>query len=74
MALAKRKKEWPKFDLPEFRGEITVADVLSEPAGEERDAMIRTWCASVWQAYSESRQKVRDLFTKSLGASWFPRR
>jgi Family of unknown function (DUF5946) len=62
MALATRKREWPTFDLPESKGEITVADVLNEPAGEKRDAMIRTWCASVWQAYSDSHEKVRNLF------------
>src|ERR1041385_3364300 len=38
MALARHKRDWPKFDLPESRGEITVADVLSEPAGPKRDA------------------------------------
>jgi hypothetical protein len=66
MALGRRKREWPKFDLPEVRGEITIADVLNEPAGPQRDAKIREWCASVWQAYSESRQKVLDLLSKFL--------
>ena len=47
IALARRKREWPRFDLPESRGEITVADVLSEPAGPGRDAKIREWCSSV---------------------------
>ena len=66
MALARRKQDWPKFDLPESRGEITVADVLNEPAGPARDAKIRAWCASVWQAYSESHQKVLDLVSRHL--------
>ena len=66
MALARRKQEWPKFDLPESRGEITVADVLNEPAGPGRDTKIREWCASVWQAYSASHQKVLDLISKFL--------
>ena len=66
MALARRKREWPKFELPEERGNITVADVLSEPAGPKRDAKIREWCASVWQAYSESHQKVLDLLSKGI--------
>lgn len=66
MALARRNREWPKFDLPESRGEITVADILSEPAGPGRDAKIREWCASVWQAYSESHQKVLDLISRYL--------
>jgi hypothetical protein len=66
MALARRKREWPKFDLPQSRGGITVADVLKEPAGPARDAKIREWCASVWQAYSESHQKVLDLVSRHL--------
>jgi Family of unknown function (DUF5946) len=73
MALASGKKEWPKFALPESRGQITVADVLNAPAGQKRDAMIREWCASVWQAYSDSHAKVRDLVADSLGHSWTAR-
>jgi hypothetical protein len=66
MALARRKRDWPKFDLPESRGEITVADVLTEPAGPGRDAKIREWCDSVWQAYAESHHKVLDLVSSYL--------
>jgi len=73
MALASRRKEWPKFDLPKLRGEIRVADVLDQPAGDKRDAMINAWCASVWQAYAESHSKVRALFAEVLGDSWFPK-
>src|SRR5215510_16109212 len=43
MELAKRKRDWPTFDLPERRGDIRIADVLRKPEGEERDAMIRAW-------------------------------
>mgnify|MGYP003577575935 CR=1 FL=1 len=63
IAFARRKREWPKFDLPEARGEITVADVLNEPAGPMRDAKIREWCTSVLQAYSESHREVLDLLS-----------
>ena len=66
MALARHKREWPKFDLPDARGDITVTDVLNEPPGPKRDAKIREWCASVWQAYSDSHQKVWDLLSKEI--------
>jgi Family of unknown function (DUF5946) len=66
MALARHKREWPKFDLPEARGEITVADVLNEPAGPGRDVKIREWCAAVWEAYSGSHQKVVGLISSYL--------
>ena len=67
MALAPRKREWPNFDLPESRGEITVVDVLNEPAGPARDAKIREWCASVWQAYRASHQQVLELLSRLQG-------
>ena len=66
MALARRNREWPKFDLPERRGEVTIVDVLNEPAGPKRDTKIREWCASVWQAYGESHQKVLELVSRYL--------
>jgi len=67
MALAKRRKDWPRFELPEVRGEIGVTEVMDQPAGEKRDAMIDTWCASVWQAYAASHSKVRALVAEVLG-------
>jgi len=48
--MAKRRKEWPRFDLPDFKGDIPVSDVWDESPGEKRDTMIRKWCASVWKA------------------------
>ena len=49
MRLAQRRREWPRFDLPQQRGAVTVSQVLAEPAGDRRDAMIRQWCVSVWE-------------------------
>lgn len=66
MALARHKRDWPKFDLPEARGAITVTDVLKEPDGLERDGKIREWCGSVWDAYRGSRQQVLDLISRFL--------
>ncbi len=66
MQLAKSRKGWPTFVLPENRGEITVFDVTSMPSGKERDDMIRKWCNSVWNAYHDSQQQVRDLVRKEL--------
>ena len=73
MALASRRKDWPTFDLPKTRGEIRVAEVLNQPAGANRDAMIHAWCASVWQSFAESHSNVRTLLAEVLGDSWFPK-
>lgn len=41
MQMAKNKRVWPAFSLPEKRGGITIADVLRTPSGESRDEMIK---------------------------------
>jgi len=61
-----RRTPWPRFDLPEQRGNITAADVLAVPPGPERDAAIRQWCVSVWDAYRASTRKWPTWFS----ASW----
>ena len=64
--LAKHRKQWPKFDLPGYRGNITVYDVFNAPEGPERDEMIHKWCVSVWDAYNDSHKKVADLVQNEL--------
>lgn len=66
MALAKRRKQWPAFQPPAERGTATVADVVTAAPGPERDAAIERWCASVWQAWSENQQQIRDLVKAEL--------
>lgn len=61
MRMAKKRKDWPVFDLPQDRGAITVSDVLMEKPGKARDRMIRQWCQSVWKAYGQSHEKVISL-------------
>ena len=66
MELAKRRKDWPAFELPARRGEITVHDVMLAEDHEERDVAIDEWCASVWSAYEASQQHVRELLEAEL--------
>jgi len=33
----KRKREWPKIEIPKKRGSVTVADVLKEDPGKARN-------------------------------------
>jgi Family of unknown function (DUF5946) len=66
--LARRRKQWPSFELPDSRGEISVADVIAIAPGPERDAMIDRWCASVWDAYrAKSRDQVIELLHTEIG-------
>ena len=65
--LARRRKQWPRFDIPEHRGALTVRDVIEAPPGPERDQMIRRWADCVWHAYSPQRDSVVDLLKTVLG-------
>ena len=64
MDLAQQKRLWPSFALPNARGALTAADVLAVPTGSERDKAIHAWCASVWEAFCDSRQTVAKLLQK----------
>ncbi len=59
--LARRPQRWPSFSLPDRRGCKTAVGVMSAPAGLERDRAIDAWCASVWEAFGDSRQAVIEL-------------
>jgi hypothetical protein len=61
MDLARHKRHWPKFPLPESRGSISAADVMATPEGVVRDQAIHAWCASVWQAFRACRRAVAEL-------------
>ncbi|HLK68947.1 MAG TPA: DUF5946 family protein [Bryobacteraceae bacterium] len=61
MELGRRRRAWPRVNLPEDRGSITVADVLAASAGPERDVAIDDWCRSVWTACGADRQTIITL-------------
>jgi hypothetical protein len=66
MQLANRRKSWPKLPLPNQRGDIRVSDVMAEPAGPTRDAMIHSWCVSVWEGYAGARAQIAQLLATEL--------
>jgi len=59
--LARQKHAWPSFTLPQERGALTAADVLTFPAGPQRDQAIHAWSASVLEAFHDCRQTVIEL-------------
>lgn len=61
MYLAKKKRRWLNFHLPDKRGNVKVSDVLAAHEGKQRDEMINKWCASVWDAYKDHHKTVADL-------------
>lgn len=61
MALARRPRSWPRFEPPQSRGALTVADVAAVPAGEGRDAILKLWAKSVWSAWGKDHARVEQL-------------
>jgi len=64
--LANRRKHLPVLPLPEERGNLTVADVVASKPGDERDALIESWCKSVWNAYHAVQDQIKDLVQNEL--------
>ena len=61
MKLGRRKQAWPSFQLPRERGSVTAVQVMAAQAGPERDKAIDSWCASVWETFSESHRAIAEL-------------
>ena len=61
MRLARKRKQWPTFPLPEARGALTALDVLQAPPRAARDQAIRSWCVSVWESWRGSHAQVAQL-------------
>jgi hypothetical protein len=40
---------------------VTVLDVVRARAGDERDAMLRRWSQSVWDAWGQEHERVKAL-------------
>ncbi len=53
MLLARQRRNWPAFPVPERRGRITVADVVAAEAGEKRQAKLLEWACAVWAGWRE---------------------
>jgi len=64
MALARKKRAWPRFPLPAGRGAITAVDVMAAAEGDARDQAIDRWCAAVWKEFGESRAEVIALLAE----------
>lgn len=65
MKLAKSKRAWPTWFLPEERGALGPADVLKAAEGPERDRAIDARSKSVWQEFAMNRASVTALLTGS---------
>jgi hypothetical protein len=61
MKIAKRRRDWPRLEPPEYRGELTVMDVLRAEPDTEKEMMLMRWAASVWQSWEDRHERVREM-------------
>ena len=66
MLMARRSKQWPRFEQPENVGPLTVAEVLAVEPGPRRDEKLMHWCASVWGAWSSEHGRVSEMVGRFL--------
>jgi hypothetical protein len=48
------------------RGEITIANVLSAPASEDKVKAVKTWAADVWKAYETQHELARQWISDAM--------
>ena len=67
--LGQQRRQWPRLSAPLQKGCVTVSNVMATLPGNERDAAIHTWCASVWNAWKESDAHLVSLIVKEINFS-----
>ena len=67
MKMAASPKAWVKPPLPQWRGEISIHDVLAAEPGSARDALIDRWCQSVWQSWNKCHGEIIAIAKSHLG-------
>lgn len=60
MFLGERAHDWPRFEPPTNKWEVTVADVMDTPEAD-RIVKIKQWAFSVWQGWRASHTQVKAL-------------
>ena len=73
MQLARNRRKWTAPSIPQRQANVGLADVLSAPPGQERDAMIRRWCESVWQDWQHCRSQIAALAHHELNIPLDPK-
>jgi len=65
MQMARRRRTWPRIELPVERGAIAIADVVKAEPGGPLDSAIHDWAAAVWNACRPNHAEIAALL-KSL--------
>jgi len=64
--LSNTSKIFEPLDLPDYRGDFTIQDILIYPPGKERDEAIHKWCVCVWDVYKNQRTLIQEFADRIL--------
>jgi hypothetical protein len=68
MELARREKQWPRFQCPEASSVLTVRDPILVPDAEKEEAILR-WGRAVWESWKGEEERITGLLETYLGLS-----
>lgn len=63
----RKPQPWPRIPPRIHAGSLTVADVQRAEPGDTRDAALRAWHRSVWEAWRDQREAIATLIADVLG-------
>lgn len=65
--LARRPRDWPTLVAPPLAGPVTVAEVMAQPGGDQRDAAILHWAEAVWACWREQHGSISKVAATIYG-------
>jgi len=67
--LAESVKTWPHFGPPVAPWAMTIFDVGITESVPDHTRMVRAWAASVWQAWKEHHEQIKNLVVQHLDSN-----
>lgn len=64
MKIARRRRDWPRLEPPEGRGDLTVMDILLAATDAEKEEALMRPTASVRQTREDRHRWVRETTEK----------
>jgi len=65
-SLARRYRDWPRFDSPPSRSTMTVQDLASAGTTTEYLETLDRWARAVWASWRDEHERVKALVAERL--------
>ncbi len=62
-----RKPNKQKITEPEFKGSMTIVDIINAENPEEHIELVRKWGMEIWEAYSDHHDTIRSWVKEAIG-------